>query len=307
MTQTIYSQNQLENILERADEQRQIYVETFKNIFAIETKTYQSFNQKGNLKHQDQIKSNFLVYQSKIDEKIVTEYRNITKINNKMIAESEQRAENFFIELLKLNSAEQELRRIQFENARYNKDLAVSGLTLLQAPVLAEHIRPYFDFKIIGTENNRYLVEYQQNNPSPYVLINDDKSIETKLTMDFGVALPSSIQKTNFRVRGKLWIDEKTFQLWREERELTIQSVETETPVTVFMTSFEYEKTKLEILGPKHISLVSYLVKTKGKEIFSTKNVQIDFEYSDFATAEVKAKSSGILEPIVIERKMKNK
>lgn len=301
-----YSQISILQIIEKADEQRGIYQETFKNLFAKEIKTSQSFNKNGNLTEQRKIESNFLVYQSQKDESAVSEYRSIFKVNNVANTDSDKNAEIFFNNLLKLNSADEELRRIQFENTKFDQDLAVSGLTLLQAPVLAAHLRPYFDFKILGKENGQYIIAFQQIKPSPFVLINNNYSSETKLTMDFGINLPNSIGQPNPAVRGKLWIDEKTFQLWREERELTIQPNKVTNPLVVFKVNFEFEKTKLKILVPKRINLISYLIMKKRKGIISQKNAQIDFEYTDFGCADVTVKSSGILEPVVIEKKEKN-
>lgn len=298
-----YAQIQLTEILNNADEQRQIYEETFKNIFANERKTFQAFSKDGNLKKSYQVESNFLVYQSNKNAEVITEYRNVTKFDGKNLAENEQNSERFFSELLKSNSVNDELTKIKDQSGKYDRDLIVSDLTLRQSPVLAEHIRPYFEFQIVNAENGQYLIQYQQVRKSPFVLVNDFESTETRLTMDFGVNLPSPIRETNARVRGKLWVDANTFQTWREERELTIQPENTANPIIVFQVNFEFGKENLEILVPKRIALVSFLLKLQKNELIAIKDAQLNFEYDGFSSLNVKVKSSGILEPVVVERK----
>lgn len=300
---TTYAQIQLPEILNQADAQRQIYEETFKNIFANERKTFQAFGKDGNLKKSYQVESNFLVYQSNKNAQVITEYRNVTKFDGKNVVSNEQNSERFFNNLLQSQSVNDELSKIKFQSAKYDRDLIVSDLTLRQSPVLAEHIRPFFDFKIISLENGQYLIQYQQVRKSPFVLVNDFESTETRLTMDFGVNLPSPIRETNARVRGKLWIDANTFQVCREERELTIQPENTMNSIVVFQVNFEFGTENLEILVPKKITLVSYLLKLQKNELIAIKDAQLSFEYTEFSSMNVKVKSSGILEPVVIERK----
>ena len=301
-----YSQIPISQILGKADQQRQIYEETFKNIFAEERKTFQTFDKNGGLKQMQQVESNFLVYQSNKNAEVITEYRNVTKFDGKKLLPDETNSEKFFKDLLQSNSVNEELTKIKFQSSKYDGDLMVSDLTLRQTPVLAEHIRPYFDFKIIGFENNQYLIQYQQIRKSPFVLVNDSESTETRLTMDFGVALPKSFRETNARVRGKLWIDAKTFQICREERELTIQPENTPNPLVVFQVDFEFGKENLAIMVPKKITLVSYLLKLQKKNLIAVKDAELNFEYSDFSSLDVNVKSSGMLEPVIIKKKPKN-
>lgn len=306
LTNIVYAQIPLVEILNKADHQRQIYEETFKNIFAEERKSYKGFDRDGNLKKSYQVESNFLVYQSNRNAEVITEYRNVTKFDGKNIALNEQNSERFFNDLLQSNSVSEELSKIKYQSSRYERDFVVSDLTLRQSPVLAEHIRPYFDFKIIGIENGLYLIQYQQIKKSPFVLVNDSQSTETRLTMDFGVALPKPIRETNARVRGKLWIDANSFQICREERELTIQPENVPNPLVVFQVNFEFGKENLEILVPKQISLISYLLKLQKKVLIAVKDAELNFEYSEFSSMNVKVKSSGILEPFVIKKQPKN-
>ncbi len=282
------NQLNLETILRNADEKTQNYREEFKNLLAEETKTFEIYDKKGNLKKSSVVESNFIIFQSAKDRNVTSEYRDVYKVDGKVVSDNQTRANNLLSQLAMSNSAEQELKKIQIESLRYDKSLIISGLTLLQSPILEEYIRPYFDFKLTGRDviNNSevYVVEYQQTKPSPYILINEKKSSDDKISLGFNLDLPKTSNKSNVFLRGKLWIDAKTFQLWREERELIAQ---TANPTVILKTDFEYQPSEFGILVPKQISLINYRIKKNGKDsqIFAVKDTQVDFSYSKFKKA----------------------
>lgn len=289
---------QLETVLTEAEKQTEIYRENFNNLLADETKTFEDYKRDGKLKNSRAIESNFLVYQSSKNSDSVVEYRNVVKVDGKVVADNNKRAQDFFETALKSVTAEQELRKIQEESSRYDKNLDISGLTLNQAPVLAEHIRPFFEFQLLGRENingnELFIIAYRQKSKSPYVIFNNDKAEPKELFIDFEVDLPGSVKEANALLKGKLWIDTKTFQLLREERELTIQPDESKTPFTVIKTDFEYGKSDLEISVPKKITLVDYAVKRKDKEITAVPETKAVFVYSKFTKSDVEVKSGDV-------------
>ncbi|MCA1624632.1 MAG: hypothetical protein LC778_12705 [Acidobacteria bacterium] len=143
----------MENALTEAEKQTDVYRENFNNLLAEETKTFEEYKKDGALKNSRAIESNFLVYQSANNPGSVVEYRNVTRVDGKTVGDSEKRAQDFFEKVLKSSTADQELKKIQQESSRYDKNLDISGLTLNQAPVLLAHIRPFFDFQFLGKEN----------------------------------------------------------------------------------------------------------------------------------------------------------
>lgn len=282
-----------EMIVKRAAEQTIVYEEEFKNLLAKETKTVERFDKNGTAKDRTIVESNFIVYQSLRDKKVISEFRNIIKVDDKIVANSEKTPDEFFLQIQKTGSVEKELEKVQKESSRYDKNLEIQGLTLLQAPILSDNLRPYFDFQLVGTEtiqgNEVFIISYRQTKKSPYISINEKNTKTNELSLNFGLDVPGSLKKSDVFLRGRLWIDQKTFQLWREERELTAQ---TENPVVILKTDFEYQPSDYGILVPKQIVLSQFDVKNgKQKNTYtSAKNTQVNFDYSRFTKANVEVK-----------------
>ena len=281
-------QPNIDLILKNAEEETKNYREEFKNLLAEETKTFEIYDKKGNLKKSTVVESNFIIFQSVKDKEVITEYRDVYKVDGKTVSDNQTRANNLLNRLSMSSSAEQELKKIQDESLRYDKSLIISGLTLLQSPILEDYIRPFFDFKLGGREfiNNSetYVIEYQQIKPSPYITVNEKKLSDDKLSLGFNLNLPKSINKFNVYLQGKIWIDAKTFQIWREERKLIAK---TASPTVILKTDFEYQSSEFGILVPKQILLINYNIKKNGKDnqISAVTDTKVDFTYSKFKKA----------------------
>lgn len=291
--QTISASVNLDDIVKKAEEQTEVYVEEFKNLLATETKTFEQFDKKGSVKKQQIIESNFIVYQSLRDKNVISEFRNIVKVDGKSVSDKDRTPAEFFSQLPKMGSVEKELAKVQKESLRYDKNLEIQGLTLLQAPVLSDNLRPYFDFQLIGTEtiqgNEVFVISYRQTKKSPYISINEKDTKSSELSLNFNLDVPDSFKKSGVFLRGKLWIDAKTFQLWREERELTAQ---VENSPVVLRSDFEYQPSDYGILVPKQISLVQYNVKDGSKKNLpiAIKDTKVNFDYSKFTKTNVEVK-----------------
>lgn len=290
MTQPAPTPASLETVISEAEKQSLNYREEFKNLLATETKTFERFDKNGEMKDQSVIESIFLVYQSPKDEKVTSELRNVTKVDEKLIPDSRERADRFLQELQKTTSVKKELEQLQDEGLRYDKTFRIYGLTLNEAIALSDNIRSVFDFKLIGTENYQgrdvYVVSYQQTKKSPYITVNEK---ESGAKADFDVSLPGSLKKADKFLRGKLWIDAQTFQLWREERQLTVQAA---TPIVAQEFVFEYQSSDFGILVPKQISFTENAIKkaSSDNQFNVLKNTKITFDYSKFRKTDVDIK-----------------
>lgn len=291
----------LQDILINAEKQTQNYRETFKNLVAEETKIFEDFNKKGEVKKKRTVESNLLIYQSMKDESRAVEYRNVMRVDGKEIGDVNERTQDFFEKVIKSESVSKELDRINDESSRYDKTLSVDGITLNQSPILAEYARPFFTFKLLGQEKigerEVILIEYQQTSKSPFVLLNDDKIKDGKLRLSFTFNLPDSIKEPNERLRGKLWLDAETFQIWREERELTIQPNGQEKPLPIIQTTFVYQKAeKMPILVPQQILFTTFQLKAKekGTIIESFRDLKLTLDYTKFEAPNVEIKSGEV-------------
>jgi hypothetical protein len=283
----------LETILSEARKQSESYREAFRNLLAEETKTFEEYDKNGNVDEQTTVKSNFLVYQSGRDAKVTTELRNIIEVDGKPVPNSQKRSSEFLSELEKTTTLEKELRKIQSEGAKYDKTIEAFDLTLNQATVLDPKIRPYFDFKLIGTENYKgnevYVIGYHQTKKSPYNRVNEKMSSEGETGFNFEINIPGALKNNEKFLRGKLWINAETFQLWREEQELTVQTPE---PVILLSSFSEYQSSDYGLLVPKTISITIYeLKKQKGDGRFvPVKDSTVNFDYSKFRQTNVEVK-----------------
>lgn len=215
--QPISAQNTIpiETILLEAQKQTEFYRTSFRDLLATETKTFEEFNNKGVSNKKTVVKSNFLVYQSGKDAKQVAELRNVFEVNGKIIPNGSERAEQFLAELAKSSTLENELKKIQSESSKYDKTWEIYGLTLNEAIVLAPNLRPFFDFKLIGSEiyqgNEVFVISYQQTKKSPYININSKKPKSNETSLNFGFDLPSSLNKTNIFCAANFGLMRKHF------------------------------------------------------------------------------------------------
>jgi hypothetical protein len=283
----------LDTILSEATKQIAVYRETFRDLLATETKTFENFGKDGELDEATTIESIFLVYRSAKDDNASAELRNIVKVDDKLIPDSQARTDRFLTEVQKTATAEKELEKIEKEGLRYDRTIKVYGYTFDQGIALSENLRSIFDFKLAGTEtvdgSETYLVTYQQTKNSPYITVNA-KSADTKGgSAEFNTDIPGALKKTDKFLRGKLWIDKQTFQIRREERQLAIQ---TPTPIIVNETIFEYVPSEFGIFVPKQISFMDNDIKkvSKSENYEAVKDMTVNFKYSKFRKTNVDIK-----------------
>lgn len=278
----------IQTILTEAEKQTVKYQEVFRNLIAVETKSTETYNGNGEAKNQNTVESNFLVYQLANNNKMTSELRNVTKVDGKPIPDSQAKSDQFFAELGKEKTLESELKKIQKESTKYDKDIEALGLTLNEGIVLSNNLRPYFDFSLQGTEDYQgsqvYVVSYQQTKKSPYVTLNGNGALSNEPNLDFNFSLPGSLKNADPLLRGKFWIDTQTYQIRREERELTVN---TGTPLVIMSNTFEYQPSEYEILVPKQISLVTNNIKKKGDNYIVNKDAKVAFDYSKFRKSNV--------------------
>lgn len=289
----------LEMILTEAEKQTVRYKENFSNLLAEEIKTFEDFDKRGERKQTRRVESNFLVYQSAKNPEQVAEYRNVTKVDGKPVGNAEKRAEDFFRDTLGSDSAERELDKIQKESSRYDKNLDIKGLTLNQAPILAEHIRKSFDFAIVNEENyddrDVYVINYLQKNPSPYIVFDDNDARPDKLYLSYFLDLPKSLRKNPPLLRGTLWIDKETFQVLREWRDVVVFTDNGLKPIPVMEMTFEYQVSDLGVLTPKKVTLTDNNIKADKNESYSlVKDNKATFEYTKFTRSDVEVKSGEV-------------
>lgn len=277
-------------IVSEAAKQSENYRQAFKNLLALETKTVVKFDKKGAAKENDIIESDFLVYQSAKDADAISELRNVTKVNGKLVPDSQKRSDELLAALRKSTTLKKELEKLEEDSSKYDNTLEINGVTLSEAVALSPNLQPSFDFKYAGVEHlpdgDAYLVSYTQTKPSSLILLNS-KSDTNGESLVFAFDLPGTLKKSDAYLRGKLWIDANTYRVRREERELFVQPAN---PLVLLTTTLEYQPSNYDLLVPKKIVLTTNSIKKDGKNFVAAKDVETTFEYSKFRKTETDVK-----------------
>jgi len=284
-------------ILDKGVEQTRIYLETFKNLLSSETKTFEVYDKKGEIKKRRTVTSSFIVYQLSKGGGRIAEYRNVLAVDGKTLDKTDERAQDFFERVEKAESSGQELAAIEKESLRYDDPIQINGLTLFQSLATAKNLRPLFEFTLEGKQifngAEVYVISYRQTRGSPDITLNanDQNRPGDRITLNMVVEVDGN-PVLNERMRGKFLIDAATFRLWREEREITVQPAGFDAPLAAVREDFDFQNSDFGMLAPKKITHTHYRIKTKEK--LAVKEVQVTFEYSKFTRPDVEVKGAEI-------------
>ena len=279
----------VEEILEKADKQRQVYVREFQNLIATETKHFETFGEDGVPKKRRVIRAVFVILQVPGSE-TGEEFRHVLEVDGKAVEGADVRAQKFFE---KTSSSEaKERKRIYEESLRHDLDIIINGFTRNPSPVLEKHIWPFFDYKLLGMEtlsgNKVYKITFQQMRPCPFIWVNrQPRSISIVPVLTYNVGFPD-FEEMNESLRGTLYIDIETFRIVREERALTIFPKDFPAPVLVDENVFEYQPSPFGIRTPRSILHTNYEIHFKQKR--STKRAVVRIEYSSFSKPDVEVR-----------------
>lgn len=287
----------LDNLLKMAEKSSRNYVESFKNLIAEEIKTIETFKKDQSLDKRRIVKSNFIVYQLQNGEQI-SEFRSVLEYNGKPVSQSDAEVEKFFQKLAKSNNKDEAFRRIKKESVRYDGNFVVWGMTLSKDFLVQEKVRKIFDYKIIGrekfAERDVYVVEYRQKEYSPLVLVNatdEELKMETK-SVRFDTVISDKLKPTNPRLNGKMWIDVKTGEIWKNEYQVMIQPKILDKPILANESYYEYQPSKFKIAVPKTIVITSYRTFGEpGKNLIVAKFASTTLNYSKFNELNSEAKN----------------
>lgn len=286
----------LTNLLEMAEKSSQKYVESFKNLIAEERKTIETFKKNQKIDDRRVIKSNFIVYQlQKGDD--VSEFRTVLEYNDRKISQSDAEVSKFFEKLAKSDNANEEFKNLKAKSIRYDGNFIVWGMTLGKDFLLQPKVREIFDYKILGKEKldgrNVYVVEYRQKEYSPYILANPTKDEVRKpeRVFRFDTVIPDKLRPTNPRLNGKMWLDAKNGEMWKNEYQVTIQPAILDKPIVTNESYYEYQPSRFGIAVPKTIVITSYRTfGNPGKDLIVSKFATTTLNYSNFSELDSEAK-----------------
>ena len=109
----------LDTILQHAEAQRAAYIATFRNVTATETRVTELFDEQGRVDKQRTLVSNLLVYQSRFDPTVSSEYRIPLTVDGKPTGKPEQAAMKLFGRLARARSTAEELEVLREQNVSH--------------------------------------------------------------------------------------------------------------------------------------------------------------------------------------------
>ncbi len=141
----------LDAALQHAETQRAAYVATLRNVTATETRVTEVFDDRGRLEKRRTLVSNFLVYQSRFDSAVLSEYRIPLSVDGKPTGKPEQDAITLFGRLAKARSTAEELEVLKEQNVSHGLGAVVWGMALSPLGVIRVDLRDRFEFSLQGT------------------------------------------------------------------------------------------------------------------------------------------------------------
>ncbi|MBV9214801.1 MAG: hypothetical protein JO053_01385 [Acidobacteria bacterium] len=281
----------LVDILNNAVQKRAQYLQEFQNLLSVETKTFRIFDTDGDVKKTRVVKSTFIIYRLTKGQDLASEFRNVLEVDGKKMPDAERRAEDFFINILRSNSAAKEAERVRQESVRYDLDYFVDGSTLFQSVALDDDLLPYFEFRLEGKDvfngSNVYVIKFRQLRYCPFIAVNKrvDRNVDPRVSYNLDLRPNADYRE---RLTGQLLIDCNTFRIWSEERQMTVQPAEFPSPVVLAQDTFTFQTSDFGILTPRTILHTQY--ELHEKERTSSKQGTVMFEYEKFTKPDVEVK-----------------
>jgi len=267
----------LASILQKAAYRRVEYVEAFKNITAVETKTTEIFDKNGKPDKQRKVVSDFFVYQLVNDAGIVNEYRITREVDGKTLRKGDKQAAKLFENLAKTKNSKQEFERLREENLKYSLGYYRWGITLQPASALRSDMQPAYVFELAGQEKrngrNVWIVAYKSKRGS---------ASTSNLLKHFTYPVIGE--------RGRIWLDSEDFQIWRWEGEETVTDMDIASPVVYMRDEIDYEASAFGVLVPKTIVTSFFDKKESAKESVRLAG-RITYSYTGFTRFSVSTES----------------
>jgi|SRR5262245_33505582 len=182
----------------------------------------------------------FVVYQSRIEPNLAFEFRSAKSVDGKRVSGQEKRVMKLFENLTKAKTPLEERELINKESFSHDKiGFVFYGTVIYQWRELMEYARSSVEIGYVGTDK----IDGQETVVINFQQTSRDERLEW-LT-------PPRFRGLDQRVRGKLWLDARTAQIRRAERELRLILPSAPNQVTLWKQTFDYAKSDLGILVPR--------------------------------------------------------
>ena len=286
--QNEFTRAELESFLKRAAAATEQYSETFKNLTAEETKTFEDYDKKGRVEAVRKIRSAFIVYQSPKNAE-VNEFRNVLEVNGKNVARSDAEMEELFKKLSQEGYVAGEWQKIIRDGVRFDGKSSAWGMTLWQESPLGK-LKPFFEFTVAGKEiladRNVIVIEYRQTKPTLLIKFNPTREdwIKEPQGREYHAPVSEAFLPANPKIVGKLWLDAETGQIWRNEFKIIIAPPQLSEPLDAMALVCEYQPSEFGILVPrKFFYTFNRITGSSEINLSVVRDRTMLFEYSKFS------------------------
>jgi hypothetical protein len=236
----------LETVLQHAEAQRAVYVATFRNVTATETRVTELFDEQGRVDKQRTLVSNFLVYQSRFDPAVLSEYRIPLTVDGKATGNPEQDAMKLFGKLARARSTAEELKILAQQNVRHGLGVVTWGGPLQPFGAIRTDLRSGFEFSLQGTESldgrEVTILDYREKTP---------RLVEPRVLL-------SHFAEPRVLWRGRAWLDASDHRLRRWVHETVVSDQTLPEPGAVWRIEHEYTSSAFGILVPRRLVWENY-------------------------------------------------
>ena len=285
------SDSELQTFLAKATEKTSEYSDVFKNLTAEEVKTFEIFDEEGNLKSQKKVLSDLIIYEPENNKGNIGEFHNVRSVDGKKVNDGDKRALKVFAKLADAKSFAEELEKLNKESSRFDKGLKFYGLTSTQAVPLASNLISSFKFEEIGRESIEgreiIIVKFQQ--------IAENPGINLK------VEAPDYLEISNKFYRGTIWLDLNSYRVLKFISEFVIDSAKFTEPLVLIKEEYFYQPSDFGIYLPRKIIVENFspqiskqkqLLKTDKLKLTPGLQTRLSMEYKNYSKFDIKVKSN---------------
>ena len=266
----------LDTVLQRAEVQRAAYVATFRNVTATETRVTELFDEQGRVDKQRTLVSNLLVYQSRFDPNVLSEYRVPLTVDGKPTGKPEQAAMKLFGRLARARSTAEELEVLKEQNVSHRLGAVVWGMALYPLGVIRADLRDRFEFSLQGTASldgrEVTILDYREKTP---------RRVEPR-------SLGSQFAEPRTVSNGRVWLDASDHRLRRRVGETVVSDTTLPGPGVVERSEGDYTDNAFGILVPRRLVWEQYRKsgRKNGPQALRLA-VRLTNTYSDFKRFDV--------------------
>ena len=218
------------------------YNTIFRDLATEEKRISIPFKRSGEEDKRREVICEFVVYQSRVEPDLAFEYRSAKSVDGKPMSGQEKRMMKLFEDLVKADTALKEREMINKESFSHDKiGFVFYGTVIYQWRELMDYASNSVVIEFAGTEKT--------DGEETAVLNFQQTARNERLEW----LTPPGFRGLAQRVRGRLWLDARTAQIRRAERELMLIVPGAPDPVTLWKQTFDYAKSDLGILVPKRL------------------------------------------------------